>query len=303
MKSWRHLAVRAVAQLLPMTRAYVACVVLLAGAAACGGDAAPVPATTPAIERSYPTIVEGDPGLATHTIYRPADLDAVAGTLPIVAWGNGGCLNAGRAFRVFLEPLAAHGFLILSSGPPVPAAGTTTPQLLLDAITWAVAESARAGSKYAGKLDPGRVAVMGTSCGGLEAMAVSADPRVRSTVLWNSGIGVDGGVVVGEDALDRLHAPTAWITGGPSDFASPYAADDYARVSDRVPSLLGRFGDVGHFGLLLGSAEALDEMVRFATLWLDFTLNGNAAAGRELVGSPCGLCADPRWVVESKGFD
>jgi hypothetical protein len=101
----------------------------------------------------------------------------------------------------------------------------------------------------------------------------------------------------------RLHAPTAWITGGPSDFATPYAADDYARVSDRVPSLLGRFGDVGHFGLLLGAEETRDEMVRVATLWVDLTLSGNATAGRELVGARCGLCADPRWVVESKGFD
>lgn len=281
----------------------LACVALLAGAGGCGSDGAPATGTTPAIERSYPTIVEGAPGLPTHTIYRPADLDAVAGTLPIVAWGNGGCLNAGRAFRAFLEPLAAHGFLILSSGPPEPAAGTTTPQLLRDAIDWAVAENERAESKYAGKLDSGRVAVMGASCGGLEAMAASADPRVRSTVLWNSGIGVDGGVVVGKDALGRLHAPIAWVTGGPSDFASPYAEDDYARVSDRVPSLLGHFGDFGHYGLLLGGAEPLDEMVRFATLWLDFTLNGNAAAGREVVGAGCGLCSDPRWVLTSKGFD
>jgi hypothetical protein len=55
--------------------------------------------------------------------------------------------------------------------------------------------------------------------------------------------------------------------------------------------------------LLLGDAETLDEMVRVATLWLDFTLNGNGTAARELIGSGCGLCSDPRWVLESKGFD
>lgn len=86
MTSRRQVAFGAAVQPLPTTRAYVACVLLLIGAAACGGDAAPTHATTPAIERSYPTIVEGDPGLPTHTIYRPADLDAVEGVLPIVAW-------------------------------------------------------------------------------------------------------------------------------------------------------------------------------------------------------------------------
>jgi len=37
------------------------------------------------------------------------------------------------------------------------------------------------------------------------------------------------------------------------DFTSPYAADDLARASDRAPSLLGHFGEVGHFGLLVAS--------------------------------------------------
>jgi hypothetical protein len=47
--------------------------------------------------------MESDPGLATHTIYRPADLGALGDyKLPIVVWGNGACANAGKRFRWFL---------------------------------------------------------------------------------------------------------------------------------------------------------------------------------------------------------
>ena len=36
---------------------------------------------------TYKAVMEPAPGLPTHTLYRPADLGAVRGKLPIVAWG------------------------------------------------------------------------------------------------------------------------------------------------------------------------------------------------------------------------
>jgi len=39
--------------------------------------------------------------LARHTVYRPVDLKAVKGKLPIMALGNGGCSIIGNAFETF----------------------------------------------------------------------------------------------------------------------------------------------------------------------------------------------------------
>jgi hypothetical protein len=63
--------------------------------------------------------VEANPGLPTHTIYRPSDLSAFKGknALPIVSWGNGACANAGTLFEVFLKQVASHGYLAISIGP------------------------------------------------------------------------------------------------------------------------------------------------------------------------------------------
>src|SRR5690606_34984521 len=120
-------------------------------------------------------------------------------------------------FQAFLTQVASHGFMIIVSGPkdtPVPNFATPPPQLgagaapsappagpppgfmsgprtqdadLIKAIDWAIAESVRKDSAYFGKLDPTKVAVMGQSCGGLQATAVSGDPRIKTTVIWNSG--------------------------------------------------------------------------------------------------------------------
>jgi len=65
----------------------------------------------------YRVTMEEDPSLPNHTVYRPADLDTVRGTLPIVAFGNGACANAGNAFERYLAEIASHGFLVVANGP------------------------------------------------------------------------------------------------------------------------------------------------------------------------------------------
>ena len=44
----------------------------------------------------YPAVMELDPALPDHVIYRPADLKPFAGgKLAVFAWGNGGCADDG----------------------------------------------------------------------------------------------------------------------------------------------------------------------------------------------------------------
>ena len=67
-----------------------------------GVAAAAEPAPPP-----YRAVMESDPGLPTHTVYRPADLAALGKTkLPILAWANGACANEGDAFAKFLTEIA-----------------------------------------------------------------------------------------------------------------------------------------------------------------------------------------------------
>ena len=54
----------------------------------------------------FKAVMGEEPGLTAHTLYYPADL-AKAGKLPVVAWGNGACINAGNRFRDFLTDIAS----------------------------------------------------------------------------------------------------------------------------------------------------------------------------------------------------
>ena len=56
-----------------------------------------------------------DASLPAHVLYYPKDLKR-AGKLPLVAFGNGACINAGNRFRYFLTEIASHGYLVAANG-------------------------------------------------------------------------------------------------------------------------------------------------------------------------------------------
>jgi uncharacterized protein len=166
------------------------------------------------------------------------------------------------------------------------------------ALAWASAMNELSSSKLQGQLDMTRVAVAGHSCGGLQTIKFSADPRVKTSMIFDSGVyNVPGGlsrVKVNKFDLHSVHAPTAYITGGPTDQAHPNAMDDASRIK-HVPVFLGWL-PVGHGGTF--SQPNGGDWASIAVKWLDWQLKGDASAGKSFVGTDCGYCKDGRWRVE-----
>jgi poly(3-hydroxybutyrate) depolymerase len=255
---------------------------------------------------------ESYPTLAAHTAYHPARLEAFgpSNRLPIVSWGNGACARNGSAFAGFLTQIASHGYLAIAVGPKTPSPGpapapTIDDHLLVEAIDWAVKQNGDRSSRFYDKLDTSRVAVMGQSCGGLQALAVSSDPRVTTTVVWNSGALPPGSTspalkqsAANKGSLNGLHGPVAYFIGGPTDVAYPNAEDDFARIS-KVPVFKGNL-NVGHGGTYRQPGGGWFGEV--AVAWLDYQLKGSKEAAKWFVGPDCRLCTDPLWAVERKGI-
>jgi len=238
-----------------------------------------------------------------------------------VAWGNGGCSDDGASSRFHLLEIASHGYLVIASGRILSGPGApsrelrpdaqpgqippprTQPSDLSEAVDWALAENQRTGSPYFGRIDPALVAYSGWSCGGLQALQVAKDPRVKTLVLHNTGVLNDGpgaipGMDVRKDMLQSLHTPAIYILGGPKDIAYPNGMDDFKRIA-HVPVAVANL-QVGHGGTFNepnGGAAA-----SVAVSWLDWQLRGDAQSGKRFIGDDCGLCKESQWSLERKQF-
>lgn len=258
----------------------------------------------------HKAIMASEPSLPTHTIFRPADLAALPAKtkLPIVAWGNGACANSPWEHVNFLSEIASHGYLIIAIGP-MPAegqrggpGGPTKSHLLTDALNWAIAQNNDESGPYFQKLDTNRIAVAGMSCGGLQALEVAPDPRVKTAIICNSGIiGTPGGGRPGmpaltKDHLAKLHAPTLYLLGGERDIAYKNGMDDVSRLN-HIPIFVGNL-DVGHGGTYSkphGGAYA-----KVATAWLQWQLRHDKEAAKMFEGNPPGLSKEEGWKFEKK---
>jgi hypothetical protein len=273
----------------------------------------------------YPAVKQVDPMIPGHVVYRPDNLQALGKQkLGVVVWGNGGCRSDGARQRLHLLELASHGYLVLAPGSIESGPGTaaqapapmdrrvgppletikTTPAQVAAGIDMALSENARSGSPYFGRIDPQQIAVSGTSCGGLQALIVAGDPRIKAVVVHNSGVFKDGsnpikGLTVDKSLLLKLHTPVLYILGGPSDVAFPNGSDDVEKI-EHVPVVLASL-DVGHGGTFRepnGGAVA-----PVAVDWLAWQLRGDKIAAKRFTGAPCGLCQEPGWTVRRKKID
>lgn len=277
----------------------------------------------------FPAISETRSDAGGYTIYRPLDLPGHK--LPLVLWGNGGCRDNGLSASHFLREIASQGYIVIANGrargervvlselpetngpPPPPPGGPFRPSRsgpdetqisqMLGAIDWAIAAESDPADVLYDRIDTSRIAAMGHSCGGLQALAAGLDPRIDTVMALASGVyGVEaslpGNVEIVQSDLARLHTPVAYILGGPQDIAFPYGNANFDLI-DQVPVLLASLpvGHGGTFALANGG-----EWAAVATAWLDWQLKGSHEAGRWFDGPACHLCRDERWEVQRKQF-
>lgn len=281
-------------------------------------------------------VIEHDLGLTTHTIYRPANLTSkepllvwgeggcakngltfpeylseiasygfviVADGPPVQnAGGPGGAKGGGPGGPGGAKggpggpprAAAAKG----KGGAPAGAANMLNGSALIAAIDWMDKEVKDSKSRFYQKVDTAHVAAMGMSCGGLMSYGASADPRIATVGIWNSGMFDPKD----QKILDGIHSSVIIITGGASDIAHDNGKSDFEVMPPRVPIFYGVYPSVGHGGTYNQDNGGPFGLV--AVAWLKWQLQGDTSAKGKgyFVGDKCTLCTDSNWQVQSRSL-
>ncbi|MBC6613246.1 alpha/beta hydrolase [Hymenobacter sp. BT507] len=252
----------------------------------------------------YKAIAATEASLPNYVVYRPKDVKAAAkaeGKLPIIVFGNGGCSNTSITHEKVLSEIASRGYVIVAIGPLArtlaPKPTSTESSMLLDAVTWITAQSKDKKSEYYQRVATDKIAAMGQSCGGAQTLYVSSDPRIKTSILFNAGIGNMTMAGASKASLQQLHGPIAYIVGGPSDIAYANAELDYDRI-DTVPVALATLTAKGHMGTF---DEAFGgSFSQMALAWLDWQLKGKNSRSTVFLDKDLGKF--PGWSVKAKRF-
>lgn len=181
---------------------------------------------------------------------------------------------------------------------PQPAPFRTYPKQMLEAMDWITEQNANPASEYYHCIDLDNVVAMGQSCGGAQTLAIAYDPRVKTVVMLNTGIGDMEMQGATKSALENLHTPIFYLIGGPVDVAYGNSAKDFERIN-HLPIVMINTLD-GHSGTYYethGGPYAV--AVR---KWLDWQLKGKISNSAFFLDDDVLKAFYPNWTVVRKNW-
>ena len=174
------------------------------------------------------------------------------------------------------------------------------PEGLKQALEWAIAQNADKNSPYYQKLDLDNIAAAGMSCGGLQALHMLDDARIKTIMVMNSGFfGSDDS----EDkaSLAKMKQKSViWILGGSTDIAWENGNDDFKRMSGTMPACLVSLDGIGHGGTYMQPNGG--DYAKVAGAWLKWWLKGDKEASTMFTGAEPGVSKMAGWSIERKNI-
>lgn len=182
---------------------------------------------------------------------------------------------------------------------PAPAPFRTYARQLLEALDWLTDQNANKESEYYHLIDLEKVAAMGQSCGGAQVLAVAHDPRIKTCMIFNSGMGEMAMSGASKESLANLHTPMLYINGGVADVAFNNANGDWGRIADDIPVVKISTLD-GHHGTYYETHAGAFAVV--ARTWMDWQLKGNVASSALFMNDEYEKAFYPEWTFERKNW-
>jgi hypothetical protein len=265
----------------------------------------------PAKAGPFEVLVEKDVGPAAGTlpdlrhdtiphfnVYRPKDLGQ-GYCHPIITWGNGTndqpepnpptCVTSEYcgSYKLLVNQLASHGFVVVASLSSQTAKGDPLPQIA--GVNWMLEENQKPSSAYYHKLDTSKIGASGHSQGGAATTMSGADERIIATVP-----------ICGSRENITQHGPVLLLCGG-SDTIVPCSGVKKAfDTMTTLPVMIAEVAGVDH-GSWIGSIQ--NPVMVGTTGWMRVHLMNDTANRGMFYGPNCKWCSDSKVKVQRKMMD
>ena len=170
---------------------------------------------------------------------------------------------------------------------------------MLEALDWLTDQNGNEESEYYHLIDLEKVAAMGQSCGGAQVLAVAHDPRIKTCMIFNSGIGDMEMSGASKKSLANLHTPMLYINGGTADVAYNNANGDWGRIADCIPVVKISTLD-GHHGTYYEAHAGAFAVV--ARMWMNWQLKGKVSDSALFMNDDYEKTFYPQWTFERKNW-
>ena len=223
------------------------------------------------------------------TMFRPKDLSQGGLCHPVVTWGNGTGANP-SLYKVLLNQLASHGFVVIASDSPNVAQGTPPP--MVAGVTWVLQENDDPSSELYGKIDTTHIGATGHSQGAFATTTAGADSHITTIAP-----------LCGASTQRNLHGP-AWLFCGGMDTTVPCSTVQTAfNGITNVPVMLADYLSVDHGTWITFRGTTPSPVEAAVTAWMRVQLMGDTALRSWFYGPSCKLCTDSGWQVMQKMMD
>ena len=179
-----------------------------------------------------------------------------------------------------------------------PAPFRTYSRQLLEALDWLTDQSIDITSDYYHLVDLDKVAAMGQSCGGAQVLAVAHDPRIKTCLIFNSGIGEMSMSGASKESLANLHQPMLYLNGGTADVAYENANGDWKRIKELPVVKISTID--GHHGTYYEKHAGAYAVA--ARLWLNWQLKGMVGDSALFMNDEYGKMLHPDWTFDRKNW-
>lgn len=254
---------------------------------------------------AYEAIAATESEFNDYVVYRPKNIALAVekeGPLAVMVFANGGCNDTSFPFKRMLSEIASNGYIVIALGAMQDSLddrqlNKSPNEMMPKAVDWLASQQTNKESEYFKTVDLNRVAFAGQSCGGAQILAVADDPRIKTYMMFNSGMGDMSMAAASRSSLPALHAPIIYLVGGNSDIATSNAKLDYDRIN-HVPIAFANMLNGGHSGTY--ESPYGGSFTQMALKWLDWQLKQKNENSQVFLES--NLEGFDGWTMEAKHF-